>query len=143
MDAAIAKKHDKGLWGDNAYYFVENGEMVWGELAKAMANKAVEFRFISDTKAIQLDKEAALEQGGFEVISWGLNSRGKAERLGRLLGWRPVQPSIEEDIENILFDEWQRLGDSWPAHIELRMGPQHEARDCRRPCFKHDSMRTQ
>lgn len=51
------------------YYLVENGEMVWAELSRAMVNKAVELGFISDAVDMQLDKEAALRQGGFEVIS--------------------------------------------------------------------------
>jgi hypothetical protein len=42
-------------------------------------------------------------------VSWGFNSRGKAERAKKLVGWQPKGPSIEENVEEILKDEKSRL----------------------------------
>ena len=84
-----------------------------------MSKKAVELGYIKDPKEGSLSKDEALEQAGFEAVSWGLNSRGKAERARRFLGWRPQRPSIEDEAESILKDE-KRLKaiqrDVWRQH---------------------------
>jgi hypothetical protein len=56
-----------------------------------------------------MDKEEANEVAGFEAVSWGLNSRAKAGRLGTYLGWQPSRGSIEEEIPSILKAEKELL----------------------------------
>jgi hypothetical protein len=76
-----------------------------------MGKKASELGLVEgELKEQALEKEKALQQAGFEAISWGLNSRGKAERARRLLGWKPSRGAIEESVEAILKDEKERLG---------------------------------
>lgn len=113
VDAAIAGRDDQGLWGPEAYYFVEKGEHVWGDLAREIATKAAELGLIKkDWEENALGKEEALDVAGFEAVSWGMNSRGKAERAQRLLGWKPSRQSIFDEIPNILKEEKSRLDQS-------------------------------
>ena len=75
-----------------------------------MGKKAIELGYLKKEAEEQgLEKEKALEQAGFEAISWGLNSRGKAERASKTLGWKPTRGSIEELVPEILEAEHGRL----------------------------------
>ena len=69
----------------------------------------MELGYLKDPKEQALEKEKALEQAGFEAISWGLNSRGKAERASKTLAWKPTRGSIEDEVEEILKAEHKRL----------------------------------
>ena len=112
VEAAVAGKLTKGLWGEQGYYLAENGEHTWTELAETMAREAHGLGYVGTLEKRELSKEAALQQAGFEAVSWGLNSRGKAERAQRLLNWSPSAPSIEQEAPNILKDEHARLAKS-------------------------------
>jgi nucleoside-diphosphate-sugar epimerase len=115
VDKAVQTDTNDELWGAKGYMLAENGEHVWSELARTMANKAAELGYISSTeppKEYSMEKDEALEIAGFEAITWGLNSRGKAERARRYLGWQPHRPSLEESAEEILEDESKRLSKS-------------------------------
>lgn len=81
---------------------VENGEHAWSDLARLMGKEAVKLGYISDPKEAAFSKNEALEAAGFEAVSWGLNSRGKAERASIYLDWKPKQHSIEEEVPTIL-----------------------------------------
>jgi nucleoside-diphosphate-sugar epimerase len=107
---AVSKDVDPELWGEKGYYLTENGEHVWSDLARKMGKKASELGFVKvELKEQNLAKDKALEQAGFEAISWGLNSRGKAERARKLLGWKPYRPSLEDEVGEILKDEKNRV----------------------------------
>jgi nucleoside-diphosphate-sugar epimerase len=97
------------LWGEKGYYFTENGEHVWGDLARLVGREAARLGYIKDPKEGALDKDEAIKQAGFEAVSWGLNSRAKAERARKFLGWNPSRPSIEEEVPEILKQEQERL----------------------------------
>lgn len=109
-ESAVAGKTDAELWNGKGYYLVENGEHLWADLARSMGKKAVELGLLKgELKEQSLGKDKAIEQAGFEAVSWGFNSRGKAERAKKVLGWQPAAPSIEDTIEEILKDEKSRL----------------------------------
>ena len=105
VEKAAAKDTSDELWGAKGYILVENGEHVWSDLARRVSSEAVKLGYISDPREGSLDKDEAIKQAGFEAVSWGLNSRGKAERAKKYLGWSPSKPSIEEEVPNILKDE--------------------------------------
>lgn len=112
VEAAVSgtRSADAELWGAKGYTFTERGEHVWGELSRLVGKKAVELGYVKgELEEKPLGKEKALEQAGFEAISWGLNSRGKAERAGRVLGWKATRGSIEDDVGEILKAEHARL----------------------------------
>lgn len=109
-DAALRNNTDAQLWNENGYYLVENGEHIWSDLARLMGKKAFELKLIEkDPEEKSLNKDKAIEQAGFEAVSWGFNSRGKAERAKKVVGWQPHFPSIEDTVEEILKDEKSRL----------------------------------
>jgi nucleoside-diphosphate-sugar epimerase len=110
-EAAAAGNTDEKLWNKQGYYLVENGEHVWSDLARLMGSKAVELGYLKGDKVEEkaLGKDEAIKQAGFEAVSWGFNSRGKAERAGKTLGWKAEKPAIEETVEEILKDEKGRI----------------------------------
>ena len=110
VEKAVSKDTSDELWGAKGYILVENGEHIWGDLARKVGAEAAKLGFISQPKEDSLSKDEAIDQAGFEAVSWGLNSRGTARRARKFLGWSPTQPSIEEEIPNILKQEKERLG---------------------------------
>lgn len=109
-ETAVNKNTDAQLWNEKGYYLVENGEHLWADLARLMGNRAHELGLV-DKKLEEksLGKDKAIEQAGFEAVSWGFNSRGKAERAKKLVGWEPKAVSIEGCVDEILKDEKSRL----------------------------------
>lgn len=88
----------------------ENGEHMWSDLSRLIGKTAAEKGYVEGKpKEGSLDKDEAIKQAGFEAVSWGLNSRGRAERAKKFLGWRAEQCSIEEEVPRILEEERERL----------------------------------
>ena len=109
VEAAAAKKTDEELWGDKGYYFTENGEHYWGLLSEWIAKTAADLKFIDEAATEEMDQEKAKSVAGFESLSWGWNSRGKAQRLNKFLGWEAKERSMEDEVPSIVKSEWQRL----------------------------------
>ncbi|GLI78265.1 hypothetical protein PoHVEF18_006574 [Penicillium ochrochloron] len=109
VNAAVAGQNDDGIWGPKAYYLTENGEHLWGDMAQSTAEAAAKLGLIPEAKAESIDLESAKQYAGFESLSWGLNSRGRALRARKLLGWEPSCPSLLEELPQIVQSEWQRL----------------------------------
>ena len=109
-EAAVSGKSDAELWNEKGYYLVENGEHLWADLARNMGKKALELGLLKgELKEQSLSKDKAIEQAGFDAVSWGYNSRGKAERARKVVGWKPSAPSIDNTLEEILKDEKSRI----------------------------------
>lgn len=109
-EAAVNGNTDSQLWNDKGYYLVENGEHLWSDLARLMGKRAFELGLVSkELQEKSLGKDKAIDQAGFEAVSWGFNSRGKAQRAGKLLGWKATHPSIEDCVDEILKDEKNRM----------------------------------
>ncbi|PWY78946.1 nucleoside-diphosphate-sugar epimerase [Aspergillus eucalypticola CBS 122712] len=109
VEAAVHGRDDPELWGERAYYLTENGEHVWGELAVATALTATELGLLPGVEKEKISLEDAKKFGGYEALSWGLNSRGRARRGAKVLGWTPTKPSIEATLPEILEDEVKRM----------------------------------
>lgn len=111
VEEAVQKNLSDEIWGGKGYFLTENGEHLWTDLSKLVAKKAADLGFIGkDPKEQSLSKQEALDVAGFEAVSWGLNSRGKAERARKVLGWKPSRPSLESEVEDILKREKALLG---------------------------------
>ncbi len=111
VDKAVAKDTSDELWGSKGYILTENGEHLWSDIARTIAKEAASLGYISEPKEDALSKEEALKAAGFEAVSWGLNSRGKAERARKYLGWKPSRPSLEEEVPKIIKEERERSGE--------------------------------
>jgi nucleoside-diphosphate-sugar epimerase len=109
-EAALNNDTNPELWNEKGYYLVENGEHIWSDLARVMGKKAYELGLVEKKLEEKgMDKDKAIDQAGFEAVSWGFNSRGKAERAKKVVGWEPKASSIEDCIDEILKDEKSRL----------------------------------
>lgn len=100
----------KATWNGEGYYFTENGEFVWGEMAKKVAQEIYKQGFIKDPTVDKLSMEEAnktIPNGGRK---WGFNSRCRAIRARKLLGWTPKGESIESLLPSIVEGEAARLG---------------------------------
>lgn len=100
--------NEKEIWGPKGYHFAENGTHKWSEMAKIIAKEAHKQGLIQSGEAKKLDVEVAKERHGFQSLSWGLNSKGKARRARKYLGWQPNHPSLEETIPEAVRSEGQR-----------------------------------
>lgn len=109
VEAAVNNNLSEELWGPKGYLLIENGEHVWGDLAREMAQQAEKLGYVDTLEERPLTKEAALEAAGFEAVSWGWNSRVRGFRAKKFLGWKPHQQSIEAELANILRQEHARL----------------------------------
>ncbi|KAF2731158.1 NAD(P)-binding protein [Polyplosphaeria fusca] len=108
-EAAVSENISNELWGEKGYFLTENGQHVWADIARLMGKKAEGLGLVQGLKEQALGKDQALNQAGFEAVSWGLNSRGKAQRARETLGWKPYRPSLEDEVEGILKYEKTRL----------------------------------
>ena len=109
-EAAVSNNTNSALWNEEGYYLVENGEHLWSDLARLMGMKAHELGLVEkklEEKSLGRDK--AIDKAGFEAVSWGFNSRGRAERARKVVGWDPKAPSIEDCVDEILKDENKRM----------------------------------
>lgn len=97
-------------WGTNAYYFAENGEHIWGEVSQAVASAAQEQGFIPSDVVVEVSAEKANELSPWGGVGWGANSRGRAIRARKTLGWVPNGPSLKDEIPSIVRSEAERLG---------------------------------
>ncbi|KAF4975598.1 hypothetical protein F66182_17547, partial [Fusarium sp. NRRL 66182] len=79
-EAAVAGRHDDGLWGADGYYLVENGEHVWGDVSRSIAEIAAKEGYIPAPTVETVDIETCEKFAGYQALSWGMNSRGKARR---------------------------------------------------------------
>ncbi|KAI9147301.1 nucleoside-diphosphate-sugar epimerase [Paramyrothecium foliicola] len=114
-DAATDPKqrNNAEIWGARGYFFTENGEHVWGDLSAAVGKEAHKQGYIQGESPPIRDlsyDEAVNSSAGFEAASWGMNSRAKAIRARKVLGWKPQQQSLEDEIPNIVRSEAARLG---------------------------------
>ncbi|KAI9371077.1 hypothetical protein BJX61DRAFT_543992 [Aspergillus egyptiacus] len=114
VDVAVdpGRRGDAEVWGRKGYFLCENGEHVWGELAAEVGEQAFKLGYLKEKPEV---KELSLEEAinspaGFEAASWGWNSRGRAVRGRKVLGWTPAEGSLEEEVPMIVHAEASRLG---------------------------------
>ena len=77
------------------FYFVESGEAAFADMAHALA------RQLGLGQSHDWPIEAAIEEWGYEMASYGLgsNSRVRGQRAHNLLGWKPGAPDVFAWIE--------------------------------------------
>ncbi|KAJ5291305.1 nucleoside-diphosphate-sugar epimerase [Penicillium angulare] len=110
FEAAIQQRDENLFWGSNAYYLVEQGEHCWGDVANSIAQKATEEGLLSEPhERIELDMKSAYKLAGFEATSWGYNMRCRASRARSLLGWQPSGLSLDDELPQIIREEYNRL----------------------------------
>lgn len=107
---AAANGGGKATWGKAGYYFTENGEHIWGEISKLVASAAHRQGFISADEVVSVSAEEADKLSGHGSALWGANSRCRAIRARKLLGWSPKETSLIDEIPLVVESEAKKLG---------------------------------
>lgn len=110
ITSAMQPSGGKATWNSEGYYFAENGEFVWGEISKAIAKIAADKKLIETAELDTVSGEEANNLRPFGAYLWGTNSRCKAIRANRLLGWTPKKESLFDLLPSIVEDEAKSLG---------------------------------
>ena len=102
----------RATWGKEGYYFTDSGDgdHIWEDIAHSIARAAHKQGLIPSTKVAIISAEDADQLTQFGSVMWGSNSRGKAIRARKLLGWSPKEKSLEDDIPDVVAIEARRLG---------------------------------
>lgn len=102
---AAAQGGGTATWdGANSYYFVENGEMVWGEFAEAVTKAAFAKGLLQSPDVDYLSADEAEKIDPMSKIAFGSSARSKAIRAYKTLDWKPEMHDIYKDtLENWRF----------------------------------------
>ncbi|KAI9812718.1 MAG: hypothetical protein M1827_004474 [Pycnora praestabilis] len=100
----------KATWGMEGYYFTEHADHVWGDVSHLVAAAAHKQGLIPSDKVVSIGKEEADKLTRAGSLLWGANSRCKAIRAKKLLGWTPKSRSLQDEIPDIVAGEAKKLG---------------------------------
>lgn len=103
------KKDERPLWDSQGYFFAENGEQTWGETSAQLAKQAVKMKLLESEEVDDLAPENAKAFSAHGPLLWGQNSRSRASRARKYLGWSPTG-KIEGCFEEVLEAEARALG---------------------------------
>ncbi|PNS15269.1 hypothetical protein CAC42_8270 [Sphaceloma murrayae] len=108
-------------WGKKGYYFVESEELVWGEVSTWVLDAAKKLGLADTDEVKSLNKDEASQAVQAGHIRWGANSRCKAIRARKLLGWQPRRPRLKDVVAETVEIEARRLG-RLPGHAAKAAG---------------------
>ena len=97
-------------WGSEGYYFAENGELLWGDISQKVAEQAVKRGLIETNEVKSLSDDEANQLTHMGAWLWGANSRSRAIRARKLLGWEPSEKSIEAELPGLIDSEARKAG---------------------------------
>lgn len=103
------KGRDEELFGKRAYFFAENGVLVWGEVAELIAKESAGQGFIKEPKVVKVGYEDVVAEGPANS-TWALNSKSEARRARKYLSWKPTRRSLKEEIHDLVAGEAKKLG---------------------------------
>lgn len=109
LTEAAARGGQGADWNEEGYYFSENGEYLWGELARDITKRAAAKGYIKSDEVDELEPEEVKKLHPFGHVLWGSNSKGKAERARKKLGWTPTGESLVETLDEVIEQEAKRL----------------------------------
>jgi nucleoside-diphosphate-sugar epimerase len=107
---AAASGGGKATWGDEGYYFAEDGQFEWGDIQRAVTKAAFDKGLIPSSEPEILTGEQANSVSQYGAYMWGSNSRGNAIRGRRLFDWKPHRPNLPELVPEIVGLEAKVLG---------------------------------
>lgn len=96
-------------WGQEGYYFAENGEQPWGEVSIRLGDKLVKRGLLKSPDVGSVSQEEASEMYAHGGYLWGANSRSRASRARQLLQWKPKGASLEGCFDEAIDIEKQAL----------------------------------
>jgi len=93
---AVVEGGRKATWGDEGYFLAENGELVFGQVVKAIAAAAYKQGFTSSDDVVTVTEKEADEMATRGAAIWVVNFRYRAIRARELLGWSPKEKSLDD-----------------------------------------------
>jgi len=100
----------KATWNQEGYYFTENGEHMWGDISKVVASAAHKQGLVPSAEVASISAEEANNLTRMGAALWGANSRCKAIRARKILGWAPKECTLNDECLDIVSSEARRLG---------------------------------
>ncbi|KAL2870582.1 uncharacterized protein BJX67DRAFT_377936 [Aspergillus lucknowensis] len=102
----------KATWNGEGYYLVESGTYFWGDVARWITREAHALGLLAageeEVTSVGMEDRGIFAPAGRPVINYAV--RAEAVRARRLLGWTPVEGSLEEEIPAIVRAEARALG---------------------------------
>ncbi|KAF9632492.1 Mannosyltransferase 1 CMT1 [Lasiodiplodia theobromae] len=109
--AAAGEDGRAGLWGEEGIYFTGvGGDISFAEISQRVAQAAFEKGYIKSADVEQLSAEEADKLIGHASAVLGTNARCEARRARELLGWKPVQHDLIDEIPVTVEAEARKLG---------------------------------
>ena len=103
-----------GIFGSHAYYFAIAATHKWSDVAKMVAASAAKQGFVPDATVKSEAIDVLLAENApthpRTNQTWAANSHGEPVRAAKLLGWKTVNPTLEESIPGDLAEVAARLG---------------------------------
>lgn len=96
-------------WNNEGYYFIENGEHTWGEIASVIAVEAKTQGLLQSAEIRSFPAKEADQLFEFGAVLYGASSRCRAVRARKLLGWKPLHSGIEAAAREALQVEARSL----------------------------------
>ncbi|KAF2854107.1 NAD dependent epimerase/dehydratase family protein [Plenodomus tracheiphilus IPT5] len=110
VTAALSPDGGKATWNDKGYYFTENGEFTWGDVAREIAKYAFDKKLINSNELDTVDKDGTDKLRAAGSYLWGTNSRCKSIRANKLFGWKPTQKGVFDLLPEIIEAEAKEVG---------------------------------
>ncbi|KAK4150313.1 hypothetical protein C8A00DRAFT_18128 [Chaetomidium leptoderma] len=100
------------VWGGSGgYYFAENGEHVWGELARSIsAEAAAQGLMTLEEDPVSIDPAEATKLTPMGQFFWGCNTRVEGRRARQVLNWQPHHAPLRKELKAIVATEATKLG---------------------------------
>ena len=110
LGEAAASGGGKATWNEQGYYLAENGSFAWGDVFSEMTKIAHKKGLIPSEECPSLGTSELTSLNPRGQRAWGTNSRGVSQRGKTLLGWKPVQRGLMEELPDIVEAEAKALG---------------------------------
>lgn len=109
LGEAAMSRSTECTWGLDGYYFAESEEVRWGEVSEMIAKIAFDRGLINSTQVAQLSITDSNNLHPLGIYWWGTNSRSRALRARKLLGWESRMPALVETLPEIVELEAKKL----------------------------------
>ncbi|KAF5653379.1 nucleoside diphosphate sugar epimerase [Fusarium sp. NRRL 25303] len=96
---------DENVWGEKGIYLPGVGELTWADISDRVAKAAKDQGLIDTLDVEELYKpevDTALPAGS---VFFGSNARSKPSRATEVLGWKPKETGLDEEIPRAVAEE--------------------------------------